>query len=262
MSNEGTPLSELLNEPSEELITEEIMEGPTEGLTGDGEPPRLSDDRQPRGPDGKFISTKADDTGVTQPAPPADRLPQEEYGALRAIRDENKGLKAELEALRNQFQQSQQPKEPLAPPPSLWEDEQGWQQHFGSQIAQHAAFNARLDISEMMARDKHEDFDAMKASFLEMAQQNPAVVQQALGDPHPWAKAYQIAKNAATMAELGATDLETLRAKLREEIMAEQQAQPPVSQVQLPPTLTAERNVGTRSGPAWSGPKPLNELLG
>src|SRR5690606_15697442 len=101
------------------------------------------------------------------------------------------------------------------------------------------------------------------ARFLQMAEANPAIVQQALGDPDPWGKAYKIAKNAATMDELGATDLETLKAKLREEVMAElQQGTEPVRQPVVPPSLTGERNVGDRSGPAWAGPKPLSELLG
>jgi hypothetical protein len=102
----------------------------------------------------------------------------------------------------------------------------------------------------------------MKTAFVEMAQQNPALAQQALADPDPWEKAYRIAKNAATMAELGATDIETLRAKIREELLAEQQAQPPAPQVQVPPSLTGERNVGSRTGPAWAGPRSLSELLG
>jgi hypothetical protein len=99
--------------------------------------------------------------------------------------------------------------------------------------------------------------------FNTMASQNPAVVQQAMADPHPWGKAYEIAKNHKTMTELGAVDLADLEAKMREKIMAEmQQGQTPVPQATVPPSLTGERNVGTRSGPAWGGPKSLDQLLG
>jgi hypothetical protein len=126
---------------------------------------------------------------------------------------------------------------------------------------QQATLNATLNMSEMMARKSNADFDDMKARFLTLGQSNPSLVQQALNDPDPWAKAYQIAKNAATMEELGATDLTALKAKMREELMAEMQAQP-APRSSVPASLTNERNVGTRSGPAWTGPKPLSELLG
>ena len=71
-------------------------------------------------------------------------------------------------------------------------------------------------MSEMMVRQANPDFEDVKAEFLALAQQNPDLTRQALADPHPWSKAYQIAKNHKTMTELGATDLDTLKAKLRE----------------------------------------------
>jgi len=115
----------------------------------------------------------------------------------------------------------------------------------------------------MLARQANPDFDDIKTEFLKMAESNPALAQQALGDPHPWAKAYTIAKNARTMQELGATDVESMRAKLREEIMAEMAAQQPAAPMgmAIPPSLSTQRNTGTRSGPAWSGPPDLSELL-
>lgn len=258
VSTEGTPLDNILsdNEPEAAPVAEQPQE------------PEASAEGQPRGPDGKFVA-KEPETGVEpQPAgeadagPPPDKLPKEEYGALRAIRDENKGLKSQLEALQQQFQQLQQPTP--APPPSMWEDEQGWQQHLQQRIMQQTDQLSRINASEMAARSQHPDFQEMFDLFNTMAAQNPAVVQQAMADPHPWGKAYQIAKNHKSMTELGAVDVADLEAKMREKIMAElQQGQTPVPQPQvtLPPTLTGERNVGTRSGPAWAGPTPLENML-
>lgn len=246
-----------------DLLGDEPAIDPVEAAPEPDEPT----DGPARGPDGKFTSKQ--ETGVEpQPetdadaGPPPDKLPKEEYGALRAIRDENKGLKQQLEALQQQFQQAQQPKEPPPPPPSIWEDEQGAFQHLGSQITQQASFNAALNTSEMLCRDRFDDFDEKKAKFLTMAQANPAIAQEALADAHPWRKAYQIASNAVKMEELGAVDLTDLETKMREKIMAEMQAgQTPVPQPTAPPSLTGERNVGSRSGPAWSGPPSLSELL-
>lgn len=217
---------------------------------------------QPRNENGQFASQE---TGVepqsevaAEPVPPTGGLPKEDYKAIREEREKRQSLERELEALRKQIEAQQNPP---APPPSVWEDEQAYGGHIVSQAVQQASLNARLDMSEMMVRQSATDFEDMKSRFLQMAEQNPALRQQALSDPHPWNKAYQIAKNAATMEELGATDIETLKAKLREELAAEMQVNP-VPRPVIPPSLTNERNVGSRSGPAWTGPKPLSELLG
>lgn len=193
--------------------------------------------------------------------PTPDRLPPDTFKAVKDEREKRQQLERELTALREQFQAQQNPP---PPPPNIWEDEQGALDHVKNEAistaVQQATFNAKLDMSEMMVRQANPDFDDMKARFLQLAEMNPSLRQQALSDPHPWNKAYQIAKNAATMEELGATDIETLRAKLREELAAEMQIAPRATG--LPPTLTNERNVGNRTGPAWAGPRSLSELLG
>lgn len=247
-----TSLDDLLNGAEPEAFEEQAIETPSEP-----EEPGIARDEH-----GRFASKQGVEPQETAEVPPTEtgKLPKDVYEPLRRVRDENKALKDQLEALSKQIQAVQQPQQPPAPPPSIWEDENGWQQHFGAQVAQQASFNAHLNMSEMLARRDHADFDAMKASFLQMAEQNPAIVQQALSDADPWGKAYQIAKNASTMQELGATNLDDLKAKLREELMAELQAQP-AARPGLPPTLSNERNVGQRTGPAWTGPASLSDML-
>lgn len=249
---EGTSLDHLLNdddpqEPAQALEPEQAPDTPE--VTDDAPSGPLRDEN------GRFAAS----TGVEDTGPPPDKLPVEDYKAIRDEREKRQRIERELEALKQQI--NSQPKEPPAPPPSIWEDDEAWQQHFGSQIAQQASFNAKLDMSEMLARQSNPDFDDIKTEFLRMAESNPALAQQALADPHPWDKAYKIAKNARTMTELGATDLDSLKAKIREELEAELRAQTPAVPG-LPPTLSTERNVGARSGPAWTGPRPLSDLLG
>lgn len=217
---------------------------------------------------------QAEETGVTPQSepeqaeeaeagpPPADDAQKGLQAALAAERKKRQETEALLETLRREAQAK--PQEPAAPPPSIWEDEQGAFQHFGGQVVsqavQQATLNARLDMSEMMARQANPDFEEMKAEFVKMMQDNPVLQQQALSDPHPWQKAYQIAKNARTMQELGATDIQTLEAKIREQILAENQAVQPAAP-RIPPSLSTTRSVASRSGPAWSGPPPLGDLL-
>ncbi len=240
---ENTPLDDLLNDE-----TPAVEEQPVE--TPEAKAERERDEQ------GRFVSK-----GVEDGAPPApDKLPQDVYEPLKAVRDENKELKAKLAEIEQRLQP------PPAPAPDMFEAPDDWQQHFGGQVVtqavQQARLNAKLDMSEMMVRQANPDFEDMKEAFLALAEQNPSLKQQALADPHPWNKAYQIAKNHKAMQELGATDVESLRAKIREELMAEMQGQiPAVTRSVIPPSLTAEQNLGSRTGPAWTGPKPLDELL-
>src|SRR5688572_23284178 len=123
MSTEGPSLSAMLNdEPvAETPEVEAAPETAPEPEEAPGEPVR--DDK------GRFAAK----TGVDDAAPPADKLPEQEYKAIRDEREKRQALERELEALRQQFQQAQQPKEPPAPPPSVWDDEQGFGQHIAGQ---------------------------------------------------------------------------------------------------------------------------------
>lgn len=238
---EATPEPEATEAP-------EGAETPTEG--------------QPRDATGKFAPKGEDD------APPAseEKAVKGQEAAIVAERRKRQEAQERMEKLERQIAEMQQPQQQAQkPPPSMWEDEQAWQNHFGGQVVntavQQATQNAKLDMSEMMARQNHEDFDDVKASFLEMAKANPALAQQALQDPHPWNRAYQIAKNAKTMEELGATDMETLKAQLREQIAAEQvQAQQETAKPKIPQSLAGEQSARGSAAPN-AGPLSLDDIL-
>lgn len=223
---------------------------------------------QPRDESGKFASKGVEpqqELPEAEAVPPtADKLPPEEYKAIREERQKRQELEAQLQALRQEIQQ-QQPKEPPAPPVSIWEDDQAWQQQFGGQVVsqavQQATYQSKLATSEIMARQAFEDFGDTWEPMNAWLTQNPSVAQQAASDPHPWGFAYRAYKNQQTMQELGATDVDTLRAKLREELLAEMQASLP-AQPSIPPSLSTKRSVASRTGPAWSGPTPLGDLIG
>jgi hypothetical protein len=247
---EGKTLTEFLNdEPTEVVETPSVEAAPEPAPEPEDAPSEPVRDEK-----GRFAAKDAEE--------PQTELPKEEYKAIREEREKRQNLERELEALRTTVQQLQQPKEPPAPPPSLWDDEQGWQQHQQRLILTQADQLSRINASEMAARSTHADFQEMFDLFNTMATQNPAVVQQAMADPHPWNKAYEIAKNHKTMTELGAVDVADLEAKIEARLREEIMGQSPVpQQPTLPPSLTGERNVGTRSGPAWSGPMSLAERL-
>ena len=214
-------------------------------------------EEQPRQPDGKFAPKGEPESA--SPAPVEE--PALEHPALIGERRrrqeaeaERERLSKELEALRN----------PPAPPPSVFEDEQGWQQHFGSEVintaVQQATFNSKLDMSEMMVRQANADFEEMKAAFLELADQNPSLRQQALQDPHPWNKAYQIAKSHKAMQDLAAVDVDDLREKIRAEITAEL-GNRPAATPNLPNSLADSQSARTSAGAVFQ-PPTLEDILG
>jgi hypothetical protein len=215
---------------------------------------------KPRDEKGRF-APKGEEEGAS-PAPVEE--PPFDHAAVKGERERRQKAEQRARELEEQIQALQQPQQPQEPQASIWEDDAKWQEQFGTQVVNQAVnqatFNAKLDMSEMMVRQAHDDFDEIKDKFLELAKENPALTQQALSDPHPWNKAYQIAKNHSTMQELGATDLEGMKAKLREELLAEMAAQTPATR-QAIPTLSGERNLGGRGGPEWAGPPALEDLL-
>lgn len=209
---------------------------PTEPTTEPQQPETIG---QPRDESGRFAPKGVETPQETaEPVPPTgDKLPPETFKAVKEEREKRQTLERELESLKQQLQSIQQPQEPPAPPPSVWEDEQAYGGHLVMTAVQQASLNAKLDMSEMMVRQANPDFDDMKAKFLEMASQNPSLTQQALADPHPWNKAYTIAKNAAKMEALGAVDVSELEAKIRAELEAKYAATPPQAQTALPTSL-------------------------
>lgn len=221
--------------------------------------PETGSDGPQRDDKGRFAAKGVEPE--TDAVPPTDKLPKEDYKAIREEREKRQAAERRLEALEQQFQQLQAPKETPAPPPTIWEDEQGWQQHLQQQVLQQADQLSRINASEMAARAQHQDFQEMFDTFNEMAAQNPSIVQQAMADPHPWGKAYQIAKNAKAMQELAAVDLTDLEAKiearLREKLAAEAPAPAPVA---IPSSLADAQSA--RTAGQGVAPLSLDDILG
>jgi hypothetical protein len=115
-------IDEILNDegPAPEAITQPEPEAPVEPVASE---PEAATRTGREGP----VCTQ----GRTSGAPAPDRLPQDEFKALKDERTKRQTLESELATLKQQFQQLQNPPEP---PPSVFEDEQGWQQHFGSVV--------------------------------------------------------------------------------------------------------------------------------
>lgn len=149
--------------------------------------------------------------------------------------------------------------------PDVFEDPDGAFRHVEEQVSQ-----KMLAMSEEMARAQYPDFDEKVDRFLSEAEKNPALAAEVKAAAHPALKAYQLGEKYLTQDEIGDPKAfkEKTRAELREEIrkeleaeMNEKSSEKKKLKESLPDDLTSERNAGKRSGPVWTGPTPLEEVL-
>ena len=265
-------IDELLNdEPVEEVATEQPEPEASEE-------PKAEAEGQPRGPDGKFapkqtgVEEEPKETEEPKAEPPsADQLPRDVYEPLKAVRNENRELKQQLEAIQQQLARQQPQPQPQAqanePPVDFWDDPQGFLakqfDQFGQSMMQRFQQQQqveRIEASEAAAKAKHPDYDDAFRAFQQAAMANPALVQQMTAANDPAEFAYAKGKSALELERYGSVDelLKAERAKWEEEL----KAAVPQPKPSFPQTTAADGSVASRSGPAWSGPPSINDILG
>ncbi len=211
--------------------------------------------------------------GATEPG----TVPQK---ALHASREREKEARQEAENLRQQIAQmqgqiallAQQRQQPLpaadqaAPEP--WDP--GYTDYVQAPLREQMQ-QQREQFSLTLANDKfgsdkvEEAYNAMRQGLT----QDPTVraeYQRIMASPHPYGELVTWHQRRQAMAEIG-TDLNAYREKLRAEIVAEMQANAvapaatPAAKPPMPTAFSSARNEGPRSTPAYSGPKPLSEIM-
>ena len=121
---------------------------------------------------------------------------------------------------------------------------------------------ARIDISEVYAREKHEDYDEKVKAFTEAADQNPNLWKQLAASPSPAEFAY---KKGTDHLEMGDPDAwrERERAKIRAELSGEPVDGPRErpAKVLPKPSIASARGSGAGSQ-KWSGPRATKDIFG
>jgi hypothetical protein len=115
-----------------------------------------------------------------------------------------------------------------------------------------------MDASEQAAKAKYTDYDEAFTAFEQAVQLNPRLAHELAMAPDPGEFAYARGKTALEIQRVGSID--ELRKQIRSEMEAEARAiiQPRPT---LPSTTAADSSVGARTGPLWTGPKPIGEIL-
>lgn len=259
-------LDDILNEepatteaPAEEPKQEPLATEPRIEVTQ----PRIRDEH------GRFA--KQEETGVeaapaaAPEAPPAsDQLPQAEFAALKDERRKRQEAERRLEAIEAQLQLQ---KPPAAPPPSFWDDPDAAMAHMRQemrtellQALKQEQQIERMDASENAAKAKYQDYPEAFAAFQQAVQYNPRLAQELATAPDPGEYAYSKGKAALALEQYGSID--DLLAAERQKWEAEVKGAIPTLTPNLPSTTAADGSVGARTGPGWSGPQPLKEIIG
>lgn len=264
-----TPLDEILNgsDPGDENPVSEAPE-----VTETQEAERERDEL------GRF---KAKDTGEETPdepvaAPPAAETEQERVpiAALMGERQKRQQLEDRLRQYDEYFARLNREPEQPQEAPDPFTDPDAHQAYVIEQAVskaierltpqlQQSQVMSRAEVSEMLARQKFADYDQKIEAFKEAIQENPFLVSQVQNAPDPATFAYNAATKYLEAKQYGTAapsreQIEAeVEARLREKIMGELGMNSP----KVPSTLADSRSVGSRSGPAWSGPTPLDSIL-
>jgi hypothetical protein len=267
-------LSDILNGTTPEAPAAE--QPPAEAPAAEAAPER------PRDPaTGQFVA-KGDDEPEPQaepapegapPAPSEDDSPTvpraahiDERRKRQAAETEAGTLKAKLAEMSQRLAQIQ-PQAP-ASKPDQWEDPEGheqWLVEQAGQVAEQRALQAyqrqHVIMSAEAAKAKYPDYLEKVAIFEQLSAENPALSAQMFNHPNPAEFAYGVAKNHEEVSQYGSLDAWKAAEKAKWEAEALEKLKATLPASSAPPTLSNERNLGQRSGPEWSGPTPLSDLL-
>jgi hypothetical protein len=196
----------------------------------------------------------------------------EEVSSLRQeIADRDSAWERRIAALM----EAQKPKPEPQQKPDWFENPEGATQHAVQQsvdphfqrINQTLIANAQLVAGMKYGDDKVVEADQAFMQAVQSGKIDPADYQKVTTAPNIFAAAVQWHQRQQAQAEIGddpAAYRTKLEAELREKITAElqqgngQQAQPAAV---MPSNIAGARNVGSRSGPAWSGPPSLQDIF-
>jgi len=130
-------------------------------------------------------STPVVEEAPSEPTPEPEAKPEPQHVPITALLDERDKRRALEEQVRV-LQAAQQPQAESAAP-DMFEDPDGFAA-YQQQINQQATLNAKLDISEEMARDKFgdEEVETAKNWALQQFATRPGFQQQVLGQRNPY----------------------------------------------------------------------------
>jgi hypothetical protein len=230
----STPLAEVLGEPEAETPVVETA-NPEAETPAEPEPQEQPEATAPETPEAK-----------EEPKPDPQMVP---VGVVQGLRQEIRELKAAI------------PQPAPEPAPDVLDDPEGYTKHMEKTVND-AVFQATMRMSQAAAVRKHGE-DAVNAAAASINPESPEY-QAMINSPDPFHELMEHTKRQKAMQEIG-DDPVAYATRIKAEARAELEAEQAVKEVKaIPPatSLAANPNVGARAGPGWSGPTPLDKILG
>lgn len=255
--SDQTSLEDLLSDKELPESTEEAEQTETTGEETSTEEATAETEQETKEKDDSTPESKAEQKTEDEEGP--------ESWTKSAVLDERRkrqALEAELEKLR----QGGQP--PEAEKPDWYGDPEKAAQAMQQQVSQQA-FNTKLDLSQDMMRAQHEDYDELETEFVDLAKQDPRLIQEMQQATNPARFAYDTAKKAREYAAM--KDVDSYKAKLRQEVEAELRKELEAEQQQkaekhqkkvgaIDTSLASSTSSGLKSND-YAGPTPLEDIL-
>jgi hypothetical protein len=201
-----------------------------------------------------------------KPVAPQQEMTEKEKAFLRGMAEERRKrqeLERRLQALETK------PQGDPAAPKTFWDDPEGALAK-DRQERQREIIQTKLGLTETFARQRHADFDEKIAEFGQLVGSTPGLREQWLADADPAEFAYRVGRNHLELKQAGSIeemraklvrDTETrVRAQLEAELKAKAEALAKQKEA-LPPSLSEARSAG-HNRPVWSGPTPLDDIIG
>lgn len=200
-----------MNEPSlEELVTGTAPAAVTQPETTTGDP-KTEEPAKPAPQE----PAKTDDGKAA--APPADKT-EPDHVPLAAVKDERRKRQEAERKAEDLEKRLAALEKPSAKKPDIFEDPDGV---LGSlrQEVQGQILQTRIELSQDLMREKHEDYDELESEFYDLAKANPFLLQDPAFTKNPAKYAYETAKKARDAA--GLKDVDKMRAELEAKVRKE-----------------------------------------
>jgi hypothetical protein len=240
-------------------------EAPAEPQTTEEQPAPTAE--RPRGPDGKFIPKG--ETPATEPEDGASPAPQESQFDREATigerrrRQEAERRLAEYEARFAQMQQSPPVQQAPQGAPDMFEDPEGYTRYVAAQAAEVARQEAygqfqyqRIDTAARQFAPTVPDYAEKVQVFQQMAQSNPALLQELFRANNPAEYAYNTAKTQLEISQYGGIE-GLIKARVEDALKAKAPAptSPPI------PDTLADAQSSRGSSESFT-PPTLDQILG
>lgn len=198
--------------------------------------------------------------------PKREEFTDKERAFLRGLEEERRkrqDLERQLSEIRAAQQQPGEKK-------TFWDDPEGhfknFQQNLEKTLTQRE-INAKFATSEAIARSRYTDFDDKVQVFAQLMRDSPGLQSQMLSAPDPGEFVYRTAERTMLLRDAGGLDQlmakkeKEIRAKLEAEYKAKQDAADK-QRAELTGSLSEVRGASTKQVQTFTGPTPLEDILG